>query len=87
MPIPRKLFDEGLDEVDQKICRFLEQNQDMAYTLEEIVNGIGMTFSPDISGALESINLSFRLNGLITKGYITSRVTGSGTYYAWRKPK
>lgn len=57
MPIRREAFDRGLDDLDERICRFLEQHKDEAYTLTEIAKALNVDLSRPLAPLLFSLRL------------------------------
>lgn len=83
MPIRREAFDRGLDDLDEKICHFLEQHSGEAYTPEEIAAALNV----DLSSPQAPMSFAVRLLRLVAEGQIWTRLTGGGIYYAARLVK
>lgn len=83
MPIRRDAFERGLDDLDERVCQFLEQHKDAAYSPKEIAEALGVDLSP----FLAALSFELRLNRLATQDVILSKAAGGGTYYAARLVK
>jgi hypothetical protein len=90
MPISRKEFLKGFGSSEPAVINFLEQNQDNAYMISEIIVAIG----PKSLGtnALENILLGSEiavsylnmLNALVDKGWVKRNYIDGAYWYAFR---
>ena len=69
MPIPRDLFDKGIDDIDQEIFNFLSNSSDEAFSLEELADAVGI----EIGAVAEQAALDSRLEDLEAADLIESR--------------
>ena len=78
MPIPRDLFDKGLDSLDSQIIGILNGDSDNAYTSQDLAKKV----SQPISNPLDDMLWNFRLTNLADQGFIESRGIQGRIYYA-----
>lgn len=78
MPIPRNLFDEGIDEIDRALLDFLKASPDQAYSTIELAEAtdIDMDYLPSRASFIE------RLGVLQEQGKITGKVINRVWYYS-----
>ncbi len=81
MPIPRRLFEQGLDPLGAKIIEILDSDPDNAYTQEDLAEKAGYDRS-DIVGGLAWV---LRLVHLRDEHLILSHVIQGVVYYASAK--
>ena len=77
MPITRKEFDKGLDDNSErdieKILKFLENNKDSAFTIDEIHD--------DATVKVDDGIMEFYMRHLMDSGKVESKRIGVHTYY------
>ena len=78
MPIPRQLFDQELDPLDQRILDILERNPTQAYSLNDLAAQLDLSPEDLITRA----DLIFRLGDLNRKRLIEARAIHGANYYA-----
>ena len=84
MPIPRKLFEKGLDPLDTKIIKILDSDPDNAYSVEELIAKLGF----GEASFAERLDLLFRLRNLVLIEEITSgQVHGTAYYTSAKQPR
>ena len=91
MPIPGEQFEKGLDKTEYQMLDFLKKNPDNAYTLWEIVEGIGVSIKAQEFGKrfLIAVGVVFgygsSLDNMIQKGLIDKKIVNGESYYRIRK--
>ena len=78
MTIPRELFEQGLDTLDDLIIKILDSDPENAYSLESLAEQV----SSDLSNQVEELRFRTRLVRLATRGFILDEDIGDTTYYA-----
>ncbi len=91
MPIPGEQFEKGLDKTDFQMIDFLKKHQDNAYTIREIVEGIGVSLEAQEFGKrlLIAVAVVFgygsSLDRMAEKGLIDKKIVNGENYYRIHK--
>lgn len=91
MPIPGEQFEKGLDKTEYQMLDFLKKNPDNAYTLWEIVEGIGVSMKTQELGKRLLIATAIvfgygsSLDDMTKKGLIDKKIVNGESYYRIRK--
>ena len=78
MPISKDLFDQEIDEIDEQIIDFLNDSPDEAFSLEELVAGVGLT----VVSMRDEAGLMERMDDLINARHIESRNIHGVMYFS-----
>lgn len=78
MPISKDLFDQEIDEIDEQIIEFLFESPNEAFSLEEVVEGVGLNFK----STSDEAKLKQRFLDLVNGGHIEYRNIHGMTYYS-----
>ena len=78
MPIPKDLFDEGIDEFDRIVLDFLENSPDQAYSIVELCEALGV----DLEDLPLNARFIDRLGGLESQGKIVGKIIQRIQYYS-----
>ena len=81
MPIPRELFEEGIDEVDIALLKFLEDSADEAYSTVELAEAVGI----DMNELPLKARFLDRLKNLDGQGRIDGKIIQGVRYYSLGK--
>ena len=89
MPISRAEFEQGSDETDAKILSLLTQNQDKAFSINEIVGVIYGDPPADVMDIILRvprliIGVGASLDGLVKLGIVERRIVNEITYFGLR---
>lgn len=91
MPISGEQFEKGLDKAEYQMLDFLKKNPNNAYTLWEIVEGIGVSVNTQEFGKrlLASAAIVFgygsSLDDMAKKGLIDKKIVNGESHYRIRK--
>lgn len=79
MPIPRELFNEGIDEVDQALLEFLEDSPDQAYSSVELGSALGI----ELEDLAVRARFFERLHDLEWQGLIAGKIIHGVPFYSF----
>ena len=78
MPIPKDLFDEGIDEFDRELLDFLKETPDQAYSGMELLDAMKLN-RDDLAGRARFFQ---RLGDLERQGFVVERIIHELPYYS-----
>ncbi len=78
MPISRDLFDQDIDDFDQRLITFLQRSQNQAYSLTELMSQLGIY----VSSAADEASFIQRLDDLEHAGFIESKNIHGTLYFS-----
>jgi hypothetical protein len=93
MPISGEQFEKGLDSTEYQIVEFLKKNPNKAYSLSEIVQGIGVSIQTDdtLKRIVVTAAIVFGYNSILDKltknGLIEQKTINGQTFYRAHKNK
>lgn len=82
MPISRRQFDDELAPQDEAILDFLDKNPSQAFSLNDIFQ---LTSDNLLVRMLEVLANSSRMDNLVSRGLVESKIVNGHTYYASRR--
>ena len=91
MSITRDQFEKGLDDTAYKILRFLGENPNNAYEINEVAQGIGEWNPPEDTGKrilyamTIGLGIASQLSDLVNKGSVDKKIISGSVLYAIRR--
>ncbi len=89
MPITREQFEKGLNNQQTRVVNFLELSPDQAFTIDEIIRGLGISLANKDVIAVSAILAGWNslLDKLADDGLIEKKTVNEMNYYLARHNK